>query len=146
MNPRTGAVIRRIDTGVGTTSSPAGLTKISGYVENADLDNTVTYVYGGDLLGNVWRFDLTDASSSNWSVTKLAALVDSTGIAQPVTVEPELATITISGADYRFVYVGTGQYLGTSDVSTTQTQTMYGLIDNLTATPLMSPGANNIFL
>lgn len=144
LNPRTGAVIKKIDTGVGTTSSPAGLAKISGYVENSDLDNTVSYVYGGDLLGNVWRFDLTGGNKTGWNVKKLAALQDASGTAQPVTTEPELATINISGTDYRYVYVGTGQYLGDSDVGTTQTQTMYGLIDNLSTTPLISPLRSNL--
>ena len=39
----------------------------------------------------------------------------------------------------RFVYVGTGQYLGDPDVTTTQAQTMYGLIDDLSGTPLITP-------
>jgi type IV pilus assembly protein PilY1 len=140
LNPRNGAVIKVIDTGVGDTTTPAGLAKISAYVENADLDNTVKYVYGGDLLGNVWRFDLTGTRNS-WDVEKLAALVDSSGNAQPVTTEPELATVTISNIDYQFVYVGTGRYLGETDVSTTSTQTMYGLIDDLSSSPLITIGS-----
>ncbi len=135
LNPRTGEIIKEIDTGVGTLLAPAGLAKVSHYVENARLDNTVEYVYGGDLLGNVWRFDFTGNTKSDWGVRKLAALVDSAGVAQPVTTKPQLAKISVNGIDYRYVYVGTGKYLGDSDVATTQTQTMYGLIDNLTNSP-----------
>jgi type IV pilus assembly protein PilY1 len=140
LNPRNGAVIKVIDTGVGTTSAPAGLAKLSPYIDNADLDGTVSYVYGGDLLGNVWRFDFTAGSTSYWGVTKLATLTDGASPAnpQPVTTEPELADITISGTDYHFVYVGTGQYLGDTDIATTGTQTMYGLIDDLSNSPLIS--------
>lgn len=138
LNARTGAVIRDIATDSGSTSAPSGLAAFSGYADNASADNTVTQVYGGDLNGNVWRFDLTGAASG-WNVSTLAALVDSAGKAQPVTTAPELASIFEVNASYRFVYVGTGQYLGDSDVTTTATQTMYGLVDDLSASPTISP-------
>jgi type IV pilus assembly protein PilY1 len=140
LNARTGAVIKAISTGVGSASSPSGLTYISAYVENADVDNTTDYVYGGDLLGNVWRFDLSDSNTNRWSVTKLASLVDAAGNAQPVTTSPELAKISTPSGFKRMVYVGTGRYLGNSDVpGSVSTQTMYGLVDDTTTTPLISP-------
>ncbi len=139
LNAKTGALIRDIPTGAGSPTTPSGLAKISAFSSNASINNTIDFVYGGDLLGNVWRFNLTDANPSNWGVVKLAALVDGGGNAQPVTGEPQLAEITRTGVSHRFVYIGTGKYLGSSDVSTTQTQTMYGLIDNLSAAPLITP-------
>ena len=139
LNAKTGALIRDIPTGAGSPSSPSGLAKISGYSSNASVNNTVDYVYGGDLLGNVWRFDLTDASPANWGVTKLATLVNASNQAQPITGEPQLSEVTRNGISHRFVYVGTGEYLGGSDIASTQVQTMYGLIDDLSATPLISP-------
>lgn len=138
LNARTGDVIADITTGVGSTETPSGLAAFSAYIDNAAVDNTVTQVYGGDVLGNVWRFDLSGAAT-DWNVKKLATLVDASGTPQPVTTAPELASIYESNAVYRFVYVGTGQYLGDSDVKTTQTQTMYGLVDNMTATPTIAP-------
>lgn len=154
LNARTGAVIKVIDTpSAGTADNPSGLAHISGYVENSDVDNTVDYVYGGDLLGNVWRFDLTAANTNSWSVVKLATLVDAAGTAQPVTTAPDLAKIDIGNFTFkRMVYVGTGQYLGDSDVpgtvgakaSATQTQTMYALVDDQTNTPLISPLRANL--
>jgi len=139
LNAKTGALIRDIPTGAGTPTTPSGLARISAYSANASVNNTVDFVYGGDLLGNVWRFNLTDANPSNWNVVKLAALVDANGNAQAVTAEPQLAEITRNGISRRFVYVGTGKYLGSSDISTTQTQTMYSLIDDLSAAPLIAP-------
>ena len=37
------------------------------FVSPADLDgdHITDYVYAGDILGNVWRFDLTDQNPSN---------------------------------------------------------------------------------
>lgn len=134
LNPRTGEVISDIPTGAGSTASPSGLAAFSAYLDNADSDNTVAQLYAGDLLGNVWRFELTGAAST-WNVKRLATLVDDGGRAQPVTTAPELASIYEDNATYRFIYVGTGQYLGDSDVTTSATQTMYGLVDDLSGAP-----------
>jgi type IV pilus assembly protein PilY1 len=161
LNARTGVVLHVFDTGVGDSSTPngpSGLAQISGYVENGMVDNTVQYVYGGDLMGNVWRFDLNDASTSNWKLKKLATLVDAatTPVAQPVTTVPELSKIVIGGTEKRFVYVGTGQYLGETDIPgviganthASQRQTMYGLVDDLSnpsgATAVITPLRSNL--
>jgi len=156
LNPSTGDLIKDITTsGCATTptSSPCGLAQISAYVENADLDNTTDFVYGGDLMGNVWRFNFTGNSVSSWTVAKFATLKDNATATQPITTSPELANISISGTSRRFVYIGTGQYLGDTDVpcpssgcptgktqnaNAQQTQTMYGLIDD-TINPLTNP-------
>ncbi|WP_313953683.1 PilC/PilY family type IV pilus protein [Accumulibacter sp.] len=138
VNPKTGDLIKDIPTtgcSATPTTSPCGLAYISAYVSNGDVDNTVEYVYGGDLQGNIWRFDLTSNAASGWSVAKFTTLKDSSAVAQPITTAPELALLSINGANARMVYVGTGKYLGNSDVSTTQTQTMYGLRDQLVALP-----------
>ena len=142
LDPKTGDLIKDIVTPAtcagSPTSNPCGFAQISAYVAN-DVDNTAEYVYGGDLKGNVWRFDLTSSSKSGWSVALFASLVDAGGVAQPVTTAPELALVS----GYRMVFVGTGQYLGTTDVPLSasananagQTQTMYGLRDQLASLP-----------
>ena len=139
LNAMTGALLHAFDTQAGDGTTPSGLAYISAYVENPQLDNTVQYVYGGDLLGNVWRFDLNNASTSNWRLQRLTALLNASNQSQPVTTEPELATVQDAGVDKRVVYVGTGQYLGSNDIpgvvganpSANQTQTMYALVDDL---------------
>ncbi|NNM51013.1 MAG: hypothetical protein HKM02_02150, partial [Pseudomonadales bacterium] len=57
---------RYLDTGV-AVGSKDGIA----YAAAADLDgdHVVDYVYAGDLLGNVWRFDLTSSSPSNWKAS-----------------------------------------------------------------------------
>ena len=66
-------LIKALSTGAGSVTTPSGLAHIAGYAEVAALDNTVQYVNGGDLQGNVWRFDLTDpTTSAGWKVQKLA--------------------------------------------------------------------------
>lgn len=152
LNARTGEVIKAIATGVGSAADPSGLAYISAYVENSDIDNTVDFVYGGDLKGNVWRFDLTASNPNSWNVKKIATLVDASGNYQPITVTPELAKISYGGAFKRLIYVGTGLYFGDSDVPgtvganshATQTQTMYVLVDDTSSTPTITPLRSNL--
>lgn len=148
LNARTGELIRALATGAGDATTPSGLAQITAFVLDASINNRVEQVYGGDLLGNVWRFDLSGATADSWNVTKVAILVDGSSVAQPITVKPELTSLVINGVEKRLVYVGTGKYLGDSDVSTTQTQTMYALSDDLsitgTSTPVINPLRSNL--
>jgi type IV pilus assembly protein PilY1 len=142
LSPKTGDLIADIPT-TGCSNSPSlnpcGLSEFSAYVSNADINNTVDYVYGGDLEGNLWRFDLTGNNSNMWRVAKFASLKDSTGASQPITTAPELTSTN----DGRMVYVGTGQYLGITDVAgsvgananATQIQSLYGLKDDFSVLP-----------
>src|SRR5690606_35039219 len=43
-----------------TLTDPArsGIAKINNWVDETMLDNSTQHVYGGDLDGNVWRFDI----------------------------------------------------------------------------------------
>ena len=146
LNPQTGALIADLSTGTfptaapkgctgtagGGKASPCGMAQVSAYVQNPATDNTTDYVYGGDLKGNVWRFDLSGTSASSWAVSRMAVLVDGSGNPQPITTAPELGQLTSSNTSYRFLYIGTGEYLGNSDVSTTNTQSMYALVDPIT--------------
>lgn len=150
LNARTGELIKAIDTTpssgtpvIGTAANPSGLAHLAPFVKDASYNNEVTQVYGGDLLGNLWRFDISDASITNWNVKRLAVLKDGAGAGagtQPVTSEPQLALVHLGGGVYkRFIYVGTGQYLGDPDVTNSQTQTVYGLIDDLSSPTDISP-------
>lgn len=123
LNADTGAVIHTFDTGVGTLTAESGLAQVTAF---AEADGTVRYAYGGDLLGNVWRFDLEAKSAPSL----LATLKDNSGAAQPVTAAPELTWID----DQRVVIVGTGRLLGASDFGSMRTQTLYTIVDGPTLT------------
>jgi type IV pilus assembly protein PilY1 len=131
LNANTGAVISKIGTGVGSAATPSGLAKISAWVDEPAKNNMTTYVYGGDLLGNLWRFSLSDNS-----VFRLASL-NVGGTQQPVTTSPELGSVS----NKRVIYVGTGKYLEQSDLSTTGQQTIYGIMDDSATTTLTDPRA-----
>ncbi|WP_165371577.1 pilus assembly protein [Pseudolysobacter antarcticus] len=139
VSPKDGSVYETITTGssVGSTTAPAGLAFVSGYI-NDFADYTADSLYAGDLLGNVWRVDLTSASA-NATIQLFATLKDSSGKAQPVTTEPVIdtdpATLT------RYVFVGTGQLLADSDLVNPNQQTFYTFKDgnNVTFSPVSTP-------
>lgn len=115
-----GTVLQKISTSVGDTTTPAGLGKISGWADNFFVDNSVKWVYGGDQLGNIWKFDLTVSPAT---VKRLGQALDANGIPQPITTKPELGLVNDT---VKVVYVGTGRYLGLKDLSDPATQTPKG--------------------
>ena len=112
---------------VAGTADPSGLSRISAWVDNAFNDNTALRVYGGDLKGNLWRFDLDPTASDYMTAYKLTTLVDPSNTPQPITARPELGEVQ----GFTVVYVGTGKLLGTSDMTTKQTQSVYAIRDDL---------------
>jgi type IV pilus assembly protein PilY1 len=111
----TGARLSEIITDNSVTDpNLSGIGKINNYVYNTLVDNTTQYVYGGDLSGALWRFDLDDEDSQRLGRTA------TTAGNQPITVRPEIGRIRDSaGTYYRVIYFGTGRYLGLSDISAT---------------------------
>jgi type IV pilus assembly protein PilY1 len=134
-----GALIRTIDTSAGTPGTPSGLARISAYSTTADTNNMTSAVYGGDMLGNLWRFDINgDIGAAGYDAQLLVTFVDGSGSRQPITAKPVVTTVDGKPV----VYVGTGSYLGVSDVGSTQSQTMYAVKDKLDATTYSNPRAN----
>lgn len=119
-----------ISTGVGSASAPSGLAKITAQVVNPVSDNTVEAVYGGDLLGNLWRFDVNNSiGATGYDAQLLATLSDGLGNAQPITTKPEVGLIQ----NQKVVFVGTGRYLAASDASDDRQQSLYAIKDTRAA-------------
>jgi Tfp pilus tip-associated adhesin PilY1 len=124
----TGELKQKITTGagpgLGDGVTPSGLAQLNNYVDNVDIDNTTLRAYGGDVLGNIWRFDFVTGTA-----TRLGTAKDASNNIQPITIRPELAELD----GKPFVMVGTGKYLGSTDVTDAQKQSVYGIKDPLTA-------------
>jgi type IV pilus assembly protein PilY1 len=132
INATDGTLIRSISTGVGDTSDPSGLAKITAQVINPDSDNTIEAVYGGDLLGNLWRFDVNNnIGAAGFDAQLMASLKDGAGNPQPITTKPQVTSIPATGE--KLIIIGTGSYLALSDASNTNTQSVYALKDPRTA-------------
>ncbi len=135
LDAKTGKLLKTLSTGVGSSSDPSGLGQLSAWADNDNISSTMRWVYGGDLKGNLWRFDpYTDA------VTLLASLKDGSGNAQPISSAPELTRIKSSR---RRLQPRRGRYgplpVGDSDIpdmagsssSAIQTQSMYVIADSI---------------
>lgn len=142
LNAKTGKMLQKIDTGAGNTNKPAGLAQATAFTQDV-TDGTVDQIYAGDLLGNVWRFDLTENAvdsgivTGNYPVTLFATLKDSSKNAQPITTAPRVEeSLSSDGlSTLRWVFVGTGKFLDITDLTDTQKQTMYALRDGSGSTP-----------
>jgi len=115
----------KIDTGAGSVATPNGLATPTPV--DIDGDGDVDIAYAGDLEGNLWKFDLTDSDPSNWKVGKLFAAQDAGGTPQPITTAPMVVPHPNGGFVIGF---GTGKYLEHADLTTTTTQTLYGIWDD----------------
>ncbi len=134
LNIRTGALIKKLDTLAGDTSANSnGMGTPKGW--DADHDGTVDLLYGGDLLGNVWEYDVSDSNANNWKPVygttaapqPLFVAKDAGGNRQPITGG---FTIGLNPADFsRWVFFGTGRYLTNADPDDLSVQTWYGLKD-----------------
>lgn len=133
LNPSTGEVTRKIPTLA--SDSDNGLS--SPIAVDVNYDRKVDFVYAGDLKGNMWKFDLTGASASEWSVAyyNIASSANaplfqakrSDGSTQPITTKPE---VTFHPEQNGFlVFFGTGKFLGQSDFTDERVQTVYGIWD-----------------
>lgn len=131
LDAKTGKWINKIPTGKGNTTTPSGLTKIRNWVDtNASVNNTTARVYGVDILGDVFRFDVNDKFGKGTPTSQLLATLSDGTNPQPITTRPELAEV----GNVPYVYVATGRYLAANDVTDTQVQSLYAISDPLDTT------------
>lgn len=136
LNPANGNVEKVFVTpaGFGTGTDSIGLAHLA-KPQNLTGAAIVRHVYGGDLKGNVWRFDLDAASNS--TAVQVAAVRDGNNVAQPISAPLVVSPVAASATKY-FIYFGTGQYFSVDDVPGTSTpnatssqrQTVYGIVDD----------------
>jgi len=115
------------------TSAPPGGNGIA-FVTAADLDsdNTADYVYAGDLQGNVWRFDLTNANPTLWVAS--ATPIFTTPAGQPITTQLIVASVpATTGPPRIMIDFGTGQQMPFTNTSaaiySSGAQALYGIWD-----------------
>jgi type IV pilus assembly protein PilY1 len=123
IDAETGALLAKLDTMTGTTTTPDGL---SGAIAvDTTGDGIADVVYAGDLLGNMWKFDLSASSPGAWTVALGGSPLFNTG-GQPITTRPDVTKFTQGGY---LVAFGTGRYVDATDNTTTDQQAFYGIRD-----------------
>ncbi len=139
INPQTGAVMAQIELCAAVPAAcngalPNGLSAVVAANSHGQLSADSDLVYAGDLQGNLWRVNISNANPANWSVSVLFQARDPSGNPQPITVAPVVSlnplVPTLTGM---MVYFGTGQFLGIPDLTNVQVQTIYGVFDAGTA-------------
>ena len=143
---QSGDVIK-LDTGQGAPIAPelnAGLPNGLGSARAVDTDNngTVDLVYAGDILGNLYRFDVRDSDTTRWTVTRIfqarfdnnTASNQADDVIQPITNRPVVLRNPQRTEGF-IVVVGTGSYVTTPDGTSTGIQSIYGVWDRLEASP-----------
>ena len=133
LNAFTGQIIYKISTGAGDSATPSGLAQLGNFVDYPAVNNTTRQLYGGDLLGNVWRIDVNDSiAPSGRDAALLGVAQDGGGNRQPITTRPELAELNAKP----MVFIATGKLLGASDFADLQGQSVYGIVDPMTGGPV----------
>jgi type IV pilus assembly protein PilY1 len=143
-----GAVLKKVSTLSGDTTTPSGLAKITSISLDPNTDPQTTYIYGGDNKGQMWRFDLTDQVGGAVPVVKMG----DAGVLQPVTTRPDVTlcgvttSTTVAGITtttttaQRVVLFGTGRLLDVPDTANTDTQSLYLLKDSGNTTNIRGSG------
>jgi len=130
---------RFLATGNGTTAAPNGIAN----VVSADLDGDriADYLYAGDLLGNVWRFDVTSSNPADWAVSKfngttgtpLFTAKDASNKAQPITTQMQVTAVPVGTSTRVLLMFATGRKIpfttNSGDTYATGTQSVYGVWD-----------------
>jgi type IV pilus assembly protein PilY1 len=112
----TGAPVEKWSTGAGDKTSPAGLASLNVKAADFELDNAMIAAYGGDLLGNLWRF------KDDGTTARVISLPSD----QPITAAPEIGEID----GKTVLFFGTGRYLGSTDLALDKQQALYAVKDN----------------
>ncbi len=145
VNLETGALLKEINTSSGAcaTGSKNGLGGVR-LVRNANQQ--VVGAYAGDLLGNMWKFNLNAASSGSWGVDLSGQPLLTAGSTQPITAPPSVLPLPIIGTSdpkpgYMVVF-GTGKFYEVPDITSTATQSLYGVWDQLAfGASIIPPGS-----
>jgi type IV pilus assembly protein PilY1 len=108
------------------------------FLVDTDNDGTADVAYAGDLRGNLWKFDLSSASPTDWKPAAgrgrpLFVAKSASNAVQPITAAPVAARLDprIGGT---FVVFGTGKFYELADLESSSAQSVYGIWDNDGAT------------
>jgi type IV pilus assembly protein PilY1 len=141
LEPQHGTMLSKIDlcaavAGICNAAVANGLSSLSVVNSYGQVSAPANTVYAGDLQGNLWRVDITNANPATWRVSVIYQARDASGNMQPITTTP---AVTLNPQFPQLlgtmVFIGTGQMLGVGDLSTTGVQSLYGIFDPPTGSP-----------
>jgi len=133
-----GDKIATLDTKSGSYDICNGMSTPS--LVDTDFDGKVDYVYAGDMIGNLWKFDLTSDKPNEWKIAygttddpqplfQARNADGNDGTPQPVTTKPDVMAHCVHGKSGYIVVFGTGRYITEGDTQSMSQQTIYGIWD-----------------
>jgi len=97
-----------------------------------DANRNIVAIYGGDRLGRLWKFDLSNTNRGSWNSTLLFTAENAAGIRQPITAAPRVIPHPLGG---RVVVAGTGRIFERTDLADLSVQSVYGIWEKNTSSP-----------
>ncbi|MEQ1767995.1 MAG: PilC/PilY family type IV pilus protein, partial [Methylotenera sp.] len=98
---------------------------------NLNGDGKADIAYAGDLKGNLWKFDLSSTTDSNWKVSfsnqPFFVAKTATSTVLPITTAPNWVSHPKGGVMISF---GTGKNLTVADQTSVGTDTLFSVYDN----------------
>lgn len=128
LNAETGAIIMTCKPVDAANTAGNGMGSVA-FVSTASTGK-ISFVYGADYKGNVWRFD---PNSAGCGITKVFTARNASNQIQPITGELTVINAPPSKAGYMVLF-GTGSYLTAADPSNLNVQSLYGVWDDLGST------------
>ena len=111
VNLETGALLKEFNPDPLVTGNGMGGVRVV-----RDVTHRIIGAYAGDLKGNMWKFDLTGASPSDWKMGLSGAPLFKTAGGQPITAAPSvMPRLAGQGNEDYVVVFGTGKFFETSD-------------------------------
>ncbi|MBT9464953.1 PilC/PilY family type IV pilus protein [Hydrogenophaga sp.] len=131
-----------------TTSASNGLAPPR--LVDLNANGMIDIAYAGDLKGQLWKFDLSSKSDTDWGVSAwdgaaqpckdstackpLFVARDAASTVQPITTAPLIMAHPMGGTQVMF---GTGQNMQASDPASAAVQTIYSVWDKSKFTPII---------
>lgn len=129
IDARTGARVAVLDTGKGSSEVPNGL---GGVKLVRDGAKRIVAAFAGDLYGNLWKFDLSSPTASEWGVAfggnPLFQATNSKGEPEPITAAPNVTRHPLGGL---MVLAGSGKLFEREDSDNQSERTLYGVWDKV---------------
>jgi type IV pilus assembly protein PilY1 len=138
----TGARLAVLDTGAGSPSAPNGL---GGVALVRDGAQRIVAAYAGDLVGNLWKFDLASDTPAKWGVAfggqPLFKAMNSLGQPEPITAAPAFTRHPSGGV---MLFVGSGKLQDSGDQDVQAERSLYGVWDRVAIGAASGNGADRI--
>lgn len=143
VNATTGALIKKLDTAAGSSTTPNGL---GGVRVVRNVQKQIVAAYAGDLLGNMWKFDLSGATAGSWEVAFGGSATArnplyKTAVIEPITAAPSYVVHPQGGV---MVLFGSGKLFEVGDTGDFGARALYGVWDKVALGATSSSAADVI--